>query len=53
MLAYGTLDGFIADLLETKLRLIASVQGEVPPDASILDDRRRGCQSECCGRMRT
>ena len=38
MLADGTLDGFIADLLETKLRLIGAVEGEVPPDASILDD---------------
>ena len=38
MLADGTLDGFIADLLEAKLRLIGAVEGDVPPDASILDD---------------
>ena len=38
LLADGTLDGFIAELLETKLRLIGVVEGDVPPDASILDD---------------
>ena len=38
MLADGTLDGFIAELLETKLRLIGAVEGDLPPDASILDD---------------
>jgi hypothetical protein len=37
MLADGTLDGFIAALLEAKLRLIGA-EGDVPPDASILDD---------------
>ena len=34
MLADGTLDGFIADLLETKLRLIGAVEGDEVPDAS-------------------
>ena len=38
MLADGTLDGFIAELLEAKLRLIGAVEGDVPPDASVLDD---------------
>ena len=38
MLADGTLDGFIADLLEAKLRLIGAVEGDLPPDVSILDD---------------
>jgi SWI/SNF-related matrix-associated actin-dependent regulator of chromatin subfamily A-like protein 1 len=37
MLADGTLDGFIAELLEAKLRLIGAVEGDVPPDASVLD----------------
>ena len=38
MLADGTLDGYIADLLETKLRLISAVEGDELPDVSILDD---------------
>ncbi len=38
MLADGTLDGFIAELLDTKLRLVGAVEGDIPPDASILDD---------------
>ena len=38
MLADGTLDGFIAELLEAKLRLIGAVEGDVPPDTSVLDD---------------
>jgi SWI/SNF-related matrix-associated actin-dependent regulator 1 of chromatin subfamily A len=38
MLGDGTLDGFIAELLETKLLLIGAVEGDIPPDASILDD---------------
>ncbi|MHB2165625.1 DEAD/DEAH box helicase [Alsobacter sp. R-9] len=38
MLADGTLDGFIAELLETKLALIGAVEGDLPPDASLLDD---------------
>jgi len=38
MLADGTLDGFIAELLEAKLRLIGAVEGEEVPDASVLDD---------------
>ena len=38
MLADGTLDGFIADLLETKLRLMDAVEGDIPLDASFLDD---------------
>ena len=37
MLADGTLDGFIAELLEAKLRLIGAVEGDVSPDASVLD----------------
>ena len=37
-LADGTLDGFIAEQLEAKLRLIGAVEGDVPPDTSILDD---------------
>ena len=38
MLADGTLDVYIADLLETKLRLISAVETEVPPDSSMLED---------------
>jgi hypothetical protein len=38
MLADGTLDVYIADLLETKLRLISAVETEVPPDGSMLED---------------
>jgi SWI/SNF-related matrix-associated actin-dependent regulator of chromatin subfamily A-like protein 1 len=38
MLAEGTLDEFIAELLEAKLRLVGAVEGDVPPDTSILDD---------------
>lgn len=37
MLADGTLDGFIAELLEAKLALIGAVEGDLPPDESILD----------------
>jgi hypothetical protein len=36
MLAAGTLDGFIAELLEAKMRLIQVVEADTPPDASIL-----------------
>jgi hypothetical protein len=39
MLADGTLDILIADLLETKLRLIgAAVESDEAPDASVLDE---------------
>jgi SWI/SNF-related matrix-associated actin-dependent regulator of chromatin subfamily A-like protein 1 len=38
MLADGTLDVFIADLLETKLRLIGAVESEEVPNASVLDE---------------
>ena len=38
ILADDTQDEFIAELLEAKLRLIGAVAGDVPPDASILDD---------------
>jgi SWI/SNF-related matrix-associated actin-dependent regulator 1 of chromatin subfamily A len=39
MLADGTLDIFIADLLETKLRVIgAAVESDEAPDASVLDE---------------
>lgn len=37
MLADGTLDGFIAELLEAKLALIGAVEGDLPADASVLD----------------
>jgi SWI/SNF-related matrix-associated actin-dependent regulator of chromatin subfamily A-like protein 1 len=45
MLADNTLDGFITELPEAKLRLVAAVEGDVPPDASILDD--------LCGKLRS
>ena len=38
MLADGMLDEFIAKLLEAKLRLIGAVEGDVPPDTSVLDE---------------
>jgi SWI/SNF-related matrix-associated actin-dependent regulator 1 of chromatin subfamily A len=38
MLADGTLDVFIADLLETKLRLIGAVESEEVPTTSVLDE---------------
>lgn len=38
MLADDTLDVFIADLLETKLRLIGAVESEEVPNASVLDE---------------
>ncbi len=31
-------NGFFAELLETKLRLTGAVEGDLPPDDSILDD---------------
>ena len=34
----GTLDVFIADLLEAKLRLIRAVEADVAPNASVLDE---------------
>ena len=39
MLADGTLDVFIADLLEAKLRLINAVEADVAPNASVLGAR--------------
>ena len=36
MLADGTLDVFIAELLEAKLRLINAVEADVAPNASVL-----------------
>jgi SNF2 family DNA or RNA helicase len=36
MLAAGTLDRFIAELLKAKMRLIQAVEADTPPDASIL-----------------
>lgn len=38
MLCDGTLDGYIARLLEAKMKLIAAVEAEEVPDASILED---------------
>jgi SNF2 family DNA or RNA helicase len=38
LLADGTLDGYIAELLETKLALVEAVHADVVPDASILSD---------------
>ena len=38
MLADGTLDVFIADLLEAKLRLINAVEAEEVPSTSVLDE---------------
>jgi SWI/SNF-related matrix-associated actin-dependent regulator 1 of chromatin subfamily A len=36
LIADGTLDGYIATLLETKLKLIQAVEADTVPDASIL-----------------
>jgi hypothetical protein len=41
MLADGTLDVYIADLLETKLRLISAVETDEPLDGSMLEDHLR------------
>jgi hypothetical protein len=38
MLADGTLDVFIAELLEAKLRVIEAVESEEVPNASVLDE---------------
>ena len=38
MLADGTLDVFIADLLEAKLRLINAVEADDAPNGSVLDE---------------
>jgi hypothetical protein len=38
MLADGTLDAFIAELLEAKLRLINAVEADDAPSASVLDE---------------
>jgi hypothetical protein len=38
MLADGTLDVFIADLLETKLQLVGIVEADEVPSTSVLDD---------------
>src|SRR5262249_40916001 len=40
--AEGSLDGYIASLLEAKIRLIGAVEAEVPADASILADLEAG-----------
>jgi hypothetical protein len=36
MLAAGTLDSFIAELLATKMLMVNGVEADTPPDASIL-----------------
>jgi hypothetical protein len=38
VLADGTLDGFIAELLEAKLHLIDTIESEEVPNASVLDE---------------
>ena len=38
LIADGTLEGYIAQLLETKLHLVQAVEAETVPDASILSD---------------
>lgn len=38
ILAEGTLDLFIAEMLEAKLRLIDAVEGDVVPETSVLDE---------------
>lgn len=38
LLAHGTLDAYIARLLEAKLRLVQAVEADTVPDASILKD---------------
>jgi hypothetical protein len=38
MFAHGTLDVFIAELLEAKLRLISTIESEEAPNASVLDE---------------
>jgi len=38
MLAAGTLDGFIAELLAAKISLIEAVEADTPPNASILGE---------------
>ena len=38
MLADGTLDVYIASLLESKLRLINTIESEEVPNASVLDE---------------
>ena len=38
LLADGTLDGYIAQLLETKLKLVQAVEADEVPDASVLKD---------------
>jgi SNF2 family DNA or RNA helicase len=38
LLADGTLDGYIARLLERKLRLVKAVEADEVPDASILGE---------------
>jgi hypothetical protein len=45
MLADGTLDVFIADPLEAKLRLIHAVEADVAPNASVLE---RGWLRQAC-----
>ena len=41
-LAAGTLDGYISELLEQKMKLIAAVEAEELPDGSILADIQDG-----------
>jgi hypothetical protein len=43
MLADSTLDVCIADLLETKLKLISAVETDEPLDGSLLEDLYRLC----------
>jgi len=43
MLADGTLDVFIAELLEAKLRLINTIESEEVPNASVLDELMPSC----------
>jgi len=45
LIADGTLDGYIATLLDTKLALIHSVEAETVPDASILADLQAKLQN--------
>jgi SWI/SNF-related matrix-associated actin-dependent regulator 1 of chromatin subfamily A len=43
--AAGSLDGYIAQLLEAKMRLISAVEAEEVPDASILAELETGLRS--------
>jgi hypothetical protein len=48
MLADGTLDGFIANLLEAKLRLIGAVEGEMPPSSMTFTRSSARWALRCC-----